>query len=66
MADFYEYAEAIERLLHRADTTQDERTSTGGLILAIASLLELARTQHEQIVDLNSRIEYGYTHREGK
>lgn len=64
MNDLYERLEAIERQLERADRSHDTRITTGSLILAITGLLEIVKQQHEQIVDLNSRVEYGYTHRE--
>lgn len=66
MSDFYEDVDAIERMLRQAgiQAKNGRVEAFRALNLAVTGLLELVKKQQQQIVDLNSRVEYGYTYRE--
>ena len=67
MADQFE--ELLDRVDQRIGKAESGEANSQGFPLAeaIRALWDLRRVVvllHEQIVDLNSRVEHGYTHRE--
>ena len=64
MADFYERMERVDQEIHEAIINKSYDSAIGHMLAAISILRDVATEQHEQIVDLNSRVEYGYTRKE--
>ena len=56
--------EMVGKHREMADEVEDTDSRIRHLGVAIGLLLAVVDKQYEQIVDLNSRVEYGYTHKE--
>lgn len=62
--DFWQYLDQLDKSLSEVNINKPTERSLVSLLTACRCLQDIVLAQHEQIVDLNSRVEYGYTHKE--
>lgn len=61
--DFYEAMEHVDEAIRRAQTGSADN-AIGHVLVALSMLRQYVTQQHEQIVHVNSKVEYGYTDKE--